>query len=155
MLSPSGGRTHDRGQLSSFFLKNLNARGESPRCTSLAHGAHSWINSLNGFTHCGTWGQESKERRLQGARHLGLRELHVELPAARVEGEEGISVDGGEEDEAFVAHLQPEHLAAVERRRLRLVRGRRLKLLGLLYHNMSNKKNAQGCVSSTRQLQPR
>ena len=68
-----------------------------------------------------TWGQESKERRLQGAHHFGLRERHVELTAAGVEGEEGISVDGGEEHEAGVAHFEPEHLAAVERCGLRLV----------------------------------
>ena len=68
-----------------------------------------------------TWGQESEERRLQGTRYFGLCERHVELTAAGVEGEERISVDGGEEHETGVAHFEPEYLAPVERCWLRLV----------------------------------
>ena len=68
-----------------------------------------------------TLGQESNERRFQGAHHFGLSERHIELTAAGVEGEEWISVDGGEEHEAGVAHFEPEYLAAVEGGGLRLV----------------------------------
>ena len=81
-----------------------------------------------------TWGQESEERRLQGTRYFGLCERHVELTAAGVESEQRISVDGCEEHEADIAHVESEYFAAVEGRGLRLVQRRRLKMVLIDQH---------------------